>query len=416
MSVTTVAVERSGGPSKVSLERVEALDGYRAVAAIGVLVSHTAGEVWLIQPDEPGAHLLDNLGNFGVAVFFVLSGFVIFRPFVGASLENRSQPPTVPYLIRRALRLYPAYWFALVFWAMSAPPADRAPGSRLGILLLADPYTADYVWLTGLYVSWSLTVEVAFYLFLPIYALIVARLACRHADVTRRFRTHLVGLGLLYVSAFVYRSLAGDHWGGARPGAVGWLPGFLDWFSLGMLLALLHWWRESGGSMPTWLSGLAGRTAACWTIAAMSYGAIVVLKGDQLLFMRKETAAQMSWRFFFQGMAALFFVLPAVLGRPNQRSAVWFRHRALLFLGSIAYGIYLWHPVTMLWFHDVFAGESPRFRFVALTAIVLAATIPIAAASYWWLERPMMRLYHPGPRPATKQQRSPVKVAARESG
>jgi peptidoglycan/LPS O-acetylase OafA/YrhL len=380
--------------------RIEALDGYRAVAAIGVLISHTAGEVWFIRSDEPGAHVMDNLGNFGVAVFFVLSGFLIFRPFVAASLDGKRLPATAPYLIRRGLRVFPAYWVALAAWALWAPAVDRAAGSTVGMLLLTDPYSSDYVWLTGLYVSWTLTIEVAFYVFVPLYAWCLHRVARRYELPVRRLRVHLGGIGLMYVSAFVYRSLTTDHWDGPPIGAVAWLPGYLDWFAFGMLMATLVSWGRAGHLLPAWLTGLAQRTIACWTLAAAAYFVIVVLKGDELLFTRVENAAQMSFRHFFQGVAAFFFVVPAVFGRTHQRGVDWFRTPSLLFLGTVSFGIYLWHPVVMLWFDGLSDGSSPRVRFAALTVVVLAVTIPIAAASYWLLERPMMRLYRSGPAPA----------------
>jgi peptidoglycan/LPS O-acetylase OafA/YrhL len=377
--------------------RIEALEGYRAVAAIGVLISHTAGEVWFIRADEPGAHVMDNLGNFGVAVFFVLSGFVIFRPFVAASLERGRLPATAPYLIRRGLRVFPAYWVALAAWAVWAPAADRAAGSTVGMLLLTDPYSSDYVWLTGLYVSWTLTIEIAFYAFVPVYAWFLHRIAQGQGLPVRRLQIHLCGIGVLYLVAFAYRSFATDHWSGAPVGAVAWLPGYLDWFALGMVMATISSWRRAGNPLPAWLTGLAERTVACWTLAAAAYLAIVVLKGDQLLFSRVENAAQMSFRHFFQGLAAFFFVLPAILGRAHQRGVSWFRTSTLIFLGTVSYGIYLWHPVVMLWFHELWGDDSPRERFVALTVAVLAVTIPIAAVSYWLIERPMMRLYRSRP-------------------
>ncbi len=120
--------------------RLDTLDGYRAIAALGVLVYHTAGWVGFMSPQEPGAHLIDNLGNFGVAVFFVISGFLLFRPFVLASLTGTSPPETAPFYIRRALRIYPAYWLALIGWALVATPSDRVAGTTIGKFFLIDPY------------------------------------------------------------------------------------------------------------------------------------------------------------------------------------------------------------------------------------------------------------------------------------
>lgn len=370
-----------------------ALEGYRAVAALAVLVSHTAGHVWFIRTDEPGAHLLDNLGNFGVAVFFVISGLVVTRPFIHASLAGTPRPATAPYLIRRALRVYPAYWVALVVWAAFASDELRRPGSPIGIFFLVDPYVSpEEGWLTGLFVSWSLTVELIFYLFVPVYAVAVGAVARRSATRDGRLVVHLVGVAILYLTAFAYRSAVGDHFTDLPPTTIHWLPGFLDWFALGILLAVVTSYRDLGGRVPTWAVALPRRTGASWTLAALAYLLIVLLKGDQLLFQRAESPAQMSWRFFFQGMAAFWFVVPAVLGSREQTAMAWFRSTRLVFLGTVSYGIYLWHPIVMMWFEELLVDWTPRGRAIVLTLVVTAVTVPIAMASYYWVERPMIRL------------------------
>src|SRR3954454_4417818 len=96
--------------------RLDALDGLRGLAALGVLVLH----VWMFSYGDngkPPKGLLDlALGELrlGVQLFFVLSGFLLFRPFVAAALDGAGRVPSLTrYAIRRAARILPGYWLAL---------------------------------------------------------------------------------------------------------------------------------------------------------------------------------------------------------------------------------------------------------------------------------------------------------------
>lgn len=384
--------------------RFESIDGYRALAAIAVVVYHVGrggpattadGEdSSFVHPDQLGAHIIDNLGNYGVAAFFLLSGLVIFRPFVAASMNGSQRPATAPYLIRRALRIFPGYWIALIGWALTTPADQHESGTAIGKLLLIDAYDSNLVWLAGIAVSWTLTIEIAFYLFLPAYAFVVGRLAVRHAERAARLRVHFIGLALLYVSAYAFRILL-DNWSGSKPNMLLWLPAHMDWFAVGMLLATLSVWVEGGGTLPAALHDFARRTGPCLFCAALCFSVVVVLKGDQLGFARSETMGQTSWRFFFQGLSAFFLLLPAVLGDRDhdQRWARILRAPTMVLLGTISYGIYLWHFTVLSWYEGILLGRGPWIRLVGITFAVLCVTIPIAAASYYVVERPILRLF-----------------------
>lgn len=383
------------------------IDGYRALAALAVVTYHvarggprTTGErgdaAGYVRPEQLGAHIIDNLGNYGVAVFFLLSGFVIFRPFAQASIEDEQRPAVGPYLIRRALRIFPAYWIALIGWALITHSDQRVGGTIFGKLLLTDTYDSKVVFLVGLGVSWTLTIELAFYLFVPLYAIVVARIASsrRGSDRRHRLDVHLIGLAVLYVSASAYR-ITLDHWSGARRNMTLWLPNFFDWFALGMLLALLSVWVKGGGRLPAAFAEFARRTSACVGCAALCFAMVVILKGDQLAFHRNETIGQMSWRSLFQGLSAFFLILPAILGHPDQSMMRTLRRPTMLFLGSISYGIYLWHFLVLQWYERIIDNDPAWLRLVVVGAAVVSVTIPIAAASYYLVERPILRLYRP---------------------
>jgi peptidoglycan/LPS O-acetylase OafA/YrhL len=326
------------------------------------------------------------LGNYGVSIFFLLSGLVLYRPFVGAALD-RTQPPAVrSFLRRRFVRIFPAYVVALtVFFGLglAVPLNITAREYAFQYLLLQNYIARGFAISMG--VSWTLCVELAFYVALPILAV---GLRClpggRARRVGDRYVAQLAGLALLLVVGWGYRIFVLE----ARPAlpgsAVNYLPAFLDWFALGMLLAVLHEGRERGFALPRWFQALANSTLACWLLAAQLYWVSIQLDitGDFFASPGKTLA-----RFGLNGASAFLLLLPAVLGRRPGRALRALDTRPLVFLGTISYGIYLWHPIVL----RVAARADVQFTSGSLLLFTLGTTIPIAYASYRIVESPAMR-------------------------
>jgi peptidoglycan/LPS O-acetylase OafA/YrhL len=151
--------------------RFPLLDGVRALAALSVVLLHVADGTGFAQTNALGAFTARL--DLGVALFFVLSGFLLYRPFVAARLEGRPAPTLPRYLRRRLLRIVPAFWLAmLVLGALGWIDVLNADWWRyFGFIQNLDPETA----LGGIAGAWSLCVEMAFYLVLPLWALAAAR-------------------------------------------------------------------------------------------------------------------------------------------------------------------------------------------------------------------------------------------------
>ena len=104
--------------------RFAGLEAYRGVAALLVVVFHayqhsregtgTAREVYAGTPLHPLFHNLEA----GVAWFFVLSGFLLYQPFLAADLHGAPRIRLADYARRRVLRIVPAYWLALTVLAI----------------------------------------------------------------------------------------------------------------------------------------------------------------------------------------------------------------------------------------------------------------------------------------------------------
>jgi peptidoglycan/LPS O-acetylase OafA/YrhL len=167
---------------------IPGVEGVRAVAAVSVLVFHcwrftavgaSRAELGLVE-----RLVLPHL-TLGVTLFFSLSGFLLYRPFVAAALSGSPFPKVGSYFRNRALRILPAYWVILLTIGVLLPAAlvrqsrDRLvlgwlvehPWLALRNATLTQGYSPRGL-LTGIAPAWSLAVEVVFYLALPLLGLL----------------------------------------------------------------------------------------------------------------------------------------------------------------------------------------------------------------------------------------------------
>src|SRR5690606_15431633 len=135
----------------------------------------------------------------GVPVFFVISGFLLYRPFVASRIAERDQQSTAESWKRRILRIFPAYWLSLIivraFFYEGPLPIENAKQFITHALLL-QVYTHDRPIGGPIQQSWTLAVEVAFYAFLPFYAMAIRRIRPKKWSV---LTVELVGIATLYV-------------------------------------------------------------------------------------------------------------------------------------------------------------------------------------------------------------------------
>src|SRR5438067_2583117 len=219
--------------------RFPLFDSLRAIAALAVLGAHAAVFASLETSHSsvlrPYAARLD----VGVAVFFVVSGFLLYRPFVLARTRGRPRPATGPYAWRRFLRIVPAYWVALTLITLwvGTPGVFTATGIPR-FYGFAQAYSESTIG-GGITPAWSLTIEVAFYVFLPIWAGLMVLLFGR--DSRGSVRAETGGLILLFCIAIAWKLVVlgnGDaHHVEITPALIA-LPAYLDQFVLGMGLAV----------------------------------------------------------------------------------------------------------------------------------------------------------------------------------
>lgn len=369
--VTDSSTDSGGAENAVGGTRgfLPAVEGMRACAAVGVVVTHVA-----FQTGHTGGITGRFFGRFdlAVAVFFALSGFLLWRGHAAAARGLRPKPPTGHYLRSRIVRIMPGYLVAVVVILTLLPEAK----ADLTVWLANLTLTQIYVPLTltaGLTQMWSLSVEVAFYLALPLLALLARRLPVR---------ARIPVIAATAVASFAWAVLVGASPVSAPYGVnpLNWPPAFFSWFAAGMLLA------ELTVTPVGWAHRLARRRVLMAGIAVIAFAvAASPIAGPEGL--TPGTVSQFIVKTAMGAVVAGALLAPLVLDRPDTSHRL-LGSATMVTLGRWSYGLFVWHLAALAMVFPVI-GE---FAFNGHMPIVLVLTVvfgfAIAAVSYALVESP----------------------------
>lgn len=387
-----------------------ALEGLRAIAVLGVVVHHVSFLSGLTNSFARPAGVLARL-DVGVAIFFALSGFLLYRPFVSAAIHGQPQPPVRRYLWHRALRILPGYW-AMAVVALVWLNIDylRSVWDWAIPFLLAQIYQPLRL-PVGMEQTWSLATEATFYLALPVIAVLARRMGGR--TPLQRARRHLT-LGVVLVLAGLTWNAYAHGPDSPLPGlAVLWLPAFLDWFGVGIMLAVLASWPANSSSS-VFLGGLTGSgpgrgdedlwsatprglrvstfaPGTSWLVAgALLWIASTPIAGPRGVEPATPVESVIEHVVF---LLVAWCVIAPLVGRGSGGVPRALLDRPVIrFLGRISYGIFLWHLLALEVCFRLLGFTRMNSSFWVLLVLTLALTIPVAAASYYLIERPTQRL------------------------
>lgn len=331
-----------------SQERIQIIDGLRFLAAMSVVAFHLAFRVWC-KPDRPYFEYpvigqIAQYGYLGVDLFFMISGFVI--------LMTASRGGPANFLRSRAIRLYPAYWVAVIFTALSLAALGGEVRSTadiaINMTMLQSFVGIEHV--DGSY--WTLVIELHF------YALMLLVLLVRQIE---RIDWILAGwLALSVAVDFIPDMAPAGDWFAAQ------------WSHYFVAGAIAYRVRSSG------LTVLRAMVFGAAYLQACRHGVWYMALKERLTSVPHEPAVMLT-------VIATMFLLFASL-------AVWrwdIKHRWLPACGALTYPLYLVHGAVGT---SVLATlvKSGADRWLSLAAVT-AASVAVAAAVHYLAERPVSR-------------------------
>lgn len=379
---TTVASTRVPGV------RFPALDGIRGVACYLVIATHVGFESGRSFGSGVLAPWLSRF-DVSVPVFLMLSGFLLYRPFAANVMAAKPLPSLRTFWWRRALRVLPAYWLAVIVILAFLSERRATWGdwaSYLGLAQIYDHHQVD----SSLSQLWTLCTEIAFYAALPALAAVATR---RTGTLEQRLRRQLVLFGSLFglalgwqVTTFQVPALG--------YGALDWLPTVIDWFAAGMFLAVLTCtpadctaFVRTRQTLNTW----AHSPGLCWLVALIVFWFLTLPVGGPLGLV-ESTTWQWLVRHDLETVVVFFLLLPVTLSDGGLIGRIM-GSRFLKFFGDISYGLYLWHLAMLILIQrelnlPLFQGHF--WEYFLLTAG--SATV-LGTVSYYGFERPLLRRY-----------------------
>ena len=377
--------------------RLEAFGGLRAIAATTVIAYHVALVEGLTRTGvlAPLASALKG----GVTVFFVISGFLLYLPYARAIGVGDRLPDWRTYARRRVMRILPAYWFALTVVGTV---------SFLGLASLSGPLFTSDLWryyglgqiysqttlIGGLSVAWSLCVEATFYVALPFFARWMARIARRQSP-SNVATSQLAVVGAIGVVSLLLRGSVCHSFLAPVPGPgvvlETALPGALDWFALGIALAVIAATWETSPERFRHVKRLAGKGGLSWLLAGGFFMAGAWAQQGDLFLPLYGVATHVAL-----GLAGAFLVLPAIARDSRAREVRLLSAPLMAWVGTVSYGVYLWHIAWLRVLNGPHLAvpnhSAPIGQALALFLATVAGAIALGAASWYLVERPAQRL------------------------
>ena len=387
-------------------------DGIRAVACLGVIFHHIVQKLSpQIQPAfarEVSAFLL--MGNTGVSVFFVLSGFLLSYPFWKRFLNDGEFPDMKQYALRRAARIMPGY-YASFFVCSLLVLLFNIPSRFFWSRALAGlTFTAGFSYTTffpneinGPF--WSVGFEVFCYILMPVFMYAMFRLIVKKRTFAKAFIFWLAAIAfVVFLNHVVHVCFTPDNaergWQfGMVGGAKYWMPnynpiGFYMHFIIGIIAsgvtarlfkasAAVEGFRKKGGFDIICILGLAGSFVLLWILKRVP----------------EFSFSFQSQPYFFPFYALLIGI--TLVAAPHSSfigkllDNAFFRYTA-----KVSFGLYIWHYVIMFIAANTVFRSYQNFSMKNLTEwalislLILAVSYAVAALSYRFIEKPVLDWAH----------------------
>ena len=334
--------------------RIPSLDGLRALSILAVLIGHLHGTQG--APDWIGTLAVVgpvDVANFGVRIFFVISGLLITSLLI-AELERTNEVNLTRFYLRRSIRIFPAYFafIAVVYLGKRAGVFAATPADFMHALTYTTNYQVDRSWDLGH--LWSLSLEEQFYLVWPVTLGALGLRRARPLLFTVVLLVPLLRVVLSTVSPS-YRPLIGASF---ETG--------IDAIALGCLLALERdrlWTRQDWRRLVT---------SRLLVLVLFSLAVVASLRYRSALLVGIPL-----------GNLAILFLVERCVRLPGGWFGRLLNSRALVYVGTLSYSIYLTQ--------QLFLNRNSLQPFAKTPANLVFAAIA-ALASFYVVESPLLRL------------------------
>lgn len=394
--------------------RILGADGVRALATLWVFTAHIR---FLLQPPSGnGPFIFDfvSRGELGVPIFFVLSGMLLSRPFWKAYLADRPMPDLKDYAIRRLVRIVPAYLVCLsiTYLLLFGLSGDRLVPVAISALFLNSWHWKTFFPFMGNSPLWSIGVEMMFYVFLPLFMLIVFLLRQRLPGIV----LCLIGIGCIISFQLIFArnveivpagAISAEDVECYKVGAR-WFPNrhpvaVFAHFLFGCISAriILHFELNSQRRP----RGDATVSSVRWNrYDSLSLVAIGLLLVESMPLILSELPGL--WRiahlivsmrsqvihYDFPLFPILVMVLLTLLTQTHSLGR-WLDNRFLCYTAQVSYGFYLWHYPIIGWTLKIWPGakEGDTGQVLMVVLVATAASFAVATISYHIVERPVIQ-------------------------
>ncbi|MBS1917769.1 MAG: acyltransferase [Bacteroidetes bacterium] len=346
-------------------KRIECIDGWRAIAAVGVLYGHILGTLKTPSCFIFGIDILKmmNLWGYGVHLFFVISGFCFFLVLDGRG--NNSFSEALKFWKKRWIRIAPAFYVSCILFALLQ--MKKLNGyffpAIIANFLFIQPYI-PHAEINAIY--WSLSTEWIFYMVLPLLFFFI-----------RKGNVYTVVLIVLFIG----QALNILHYKGLLYPGDSWQYTFFanfEHFAWGILISFLF----KNDIIKT---GIINKKTGIVT------GLLIAYLG-KMLFTAAFVAKAGRWGFIFQSIGPLVmtFGFAWMILNSLNNSAIFkiIGNKIFVFIGRISYSFYLWHTLILALVYRQMQAYFPSniYGVLLLLATTLIILVPFSFLSYRLLE------------------------------
>jgi peptidoglycan/LPS O-acetylase OafA/YrhL len=357
--VDTSAARPRGG-------RMLEIDGYRGVAALSIVVIHAYMQGGFLYSGTSWANTPIRGLDAAVSLFFALSGFVVFLPFVRGALGGRV-PAGGKFLVRRLYRILPLYYIViLVVWSGRYVGTGDDWQDLFQHLIFGQLYDGTHLfWIDG--PAWSLAVEMHFYVLIALVGPWLTRLAVRRATTAGKLGTMAILPAIMLTASLAFSTIAYFVMHVGLTSSITYYSPIAraDSFALGLFLAILF-------SVP---GALKVRPRLAVALTVVGFGSQFVL-----WYERTQHPALEVYYFSLAGLASLCLLGGAAILHERQLIGRVLRSRLLQLTSAVGFSMYLWHEPVMIqlvrW--NIFDFTDP----VAWPLTTLALMVTVTAVGW----------------------------------